>query len=134
MGHIGITLWIPLWYCAMFIYDELHRHSTIFLVVSVVGSTVILLGMLSLMLSFNRILFIVISKENNNRFCDRPSMDRSSELTQLSDIQQSLLAVVTKQTLLVSAMLFGGIVFLIAIVFVSVLRGQETASTEWAVY
>merc|ERR1719245_1880065 len=52
----------------------------------------------------------------------------------LNDAQTSMLNVVTKQALLGSVMLFGGLLYLVMILLISILSEKETLSTEWVIY
>lgn len=157
--HTFIVCFIPIWYSIITISDELNIFNSkkFYFILSASGTILIFFGMLSLMISFNRNLFVIISAQrmsivlSSNIITDDTQSDNSDgyrrsdfyfsdndddnndDNISLNDRQIRMLDVVTKQTLLGSVMLFGGLVYLIMILSISISDHDKTTK-KWIIY
>ena len=147
--HIIVAFFIPVWYCIMYgakIYQEINSY----LILSAIGSILTLVGLLLLIITFNRNLFnaillqeIVINRNSNlGNIESSPDYDAlsgdSSEYEYYQDERpkgdiDNLLTVITKQTLLGSIMTMGMILFVILIIIL-IMSKSDRDDTEWIIY
>eukprot|EP01084_Bolivina_argentea_P077965 141467_1 len=139
--HVIVAIFIPIWYCILFANKRMNTEIHVYLFLSAVGSILTLIGLLLLIISFNKNLFDVISlqdviKSRNNNIGGMFESDNEdeyqSELVDTNNIS-SLLSVITKQTLLGSIMIIDMIIF-VMLILILIMAKSDRNDIEWIMY
>ena len=155
--HVIVSIFIPIWYYVMHLAKIFDRLQS-FLLLAAVGCVLLLIGLLLLIITFNKNLFNaillkdIVNVENSNiarieSDDDDDDMDNIDDVSSISydryddddndedetEDENALLTVITKQTLLGSIMTISMMLFVLIIVML-IMTKTERNNTEWIVH
>ena len=150
--HTIVSIFIPVWYCMIHLVHQLYDVINVCLLLSVCGWILSLIGLLLLIVTFNRNLFNAILMENivfarncniqqsddeEDEYSDDDEEERAykrfKEKQEQEENMNNLLSVIARQTVLGSIMIIGMIVFVVMVVILLMYDTKRT-DTQWIIY